>query len=70
MSYTQVDWAQPCALVVGGEAEGASPEADRLVTGRVSIPMQRGIESLNAAVAAAVIMFEAQRQRLARNPSA
>ena len=70
MSYTQVDWAQPCALVVGGEAEGASPEADKLVSGRVSIPMQRGIESLNAAVAAAVILFEAQRQRLAKNPSA
>jgi tRNA G18 (ribose-2'-O)-methylase SpoU len=32
--------------------------------------MQRGIESLNAAVAAAVILFEAQRQRLAKNPSA
>ena len=69
MSYTQVDWAQPCALVVGGEADGASPEADRLVSGRVCIPMQRGIESLNAAVAAAVILFEAQRQRLAGNPS-
>lgn len=70
MSYSQVDWAQPCALVVGGEAEGASPEADKLVSGRVSIPMQRGIESLNAAVAASVILFEAQRQRLAQTPSA
>ena len=62
--YTQVDWTEPCALIVGGEAEGASPEADKLATGRVSIPMQRGIESLNAGVAAAVILFEARRQRM------
>ena len=62
--YTQVDWTKPCALVVGGEAEGASPEAEKLATGRVSIPMQHGVESLNAAVAAAIILFEAQRQRV------
>jgi TrmH family RNA methyltransferase len=63
--YTEVDWTKPCALIVGGEAEGASPEAEKLATGRVSIPLQNGIESLNAAVAAAIILFEAQRQRLA-----
>jgi len=65
VSYTQVDWTKPCALVVGGEAEGASPGAEKLATGRVSIPMQHGVESLNAAVAAAIILFEAQRQRVA-----
>ena len=64
VSYTQVDWTQPSALIIGGEAEGASPEAEKLATGRVSIPMQRGVESLNAAVAAAVILFEAKRQRV------
>jgi TrmH family RNA methyltransferase len=63
VAYTDVDWTQPSALIVGGEAEGASPEAGTLATGRVSIPMQHGIESLNAGVAAAVILFEAQRQR-------
>jgi len=63
VSYTHVDWTQPSALIVGGEAEGATPEAEKLAAGRVSIPMQRGIESLNAAVAAAVLLFEAQRQR-------
>jgi TrmH family RNA methyltransferase len=62
--YTQVDWTKPCALLVGGEAEGASPEAGKLATGRISIPMQHGVESLNTAVAAAVILFEAQRQRV------
>jgi TrmH family RNA methyltransferase len=64
--YTQVDWTKPSALIVGGEAEGASAEAEKLATGRVSIPMQGGIESLNAAVAAAIILFEAQRQRLSK----
>jgi len=64
VSYTQADWTQPSALIVGGEAEGATPEAEKLATGRVYIPMQRGVESLNAAVAAAVILFEAQRQRM------
>jgi TrmH family RNA methyltransferase len=62
----QVDWRRPCALIVGGEAEGASPEAEKLATGRVSNPMQRGVESLNVAVAAAVILFEVQRQRTAQ----
>jgi TrmH family RNA methyltransferase len=66
--YTQVDWTKPCALIVGGEAEGASSEAGKLATGHISIPMQRGIESLNAAVAASVILFEAQRQRQAARP--
>ena len=64
LPYTQVDWTKPSALIVGGEAEGASVEAEKHATGRVSIPMQRGIESLNAAVAAAIILFEAQRQRM------
>ena len=66
VSYTQADWTQPSALIVGGEAEGATPEAEKLATGRVYIPMQRGVESLNAAVAAAIILFEAQRQRTSR----
>jgi TrmH family RNA methyltransferase len=69
LSYTQVDWTKPCALIVGGEAQGASPEADRLATGRVSIPIERGVESLNAAVAASVILFEARRQRTAAQPA-
>ena len=64
--YATVDWTRPSAVIIGGEAEGASAEAASLATGRVSIPMQRGIESLNAAVAAAIILFEAMRQRTAQ----
>jgi len=61
--YDSVDWRVPSALIVGGEAEGASVRARELAVTRVSIPMRGGTESLNAAVAAAIILFEAARQR-------
>ena len=63
LPYTQADLKSPLALIVGGEAEGASPQATRLSTARVHIPMPGGSESLNAAIAAGVLMFEALRQR-------
>jgi TrmH family RNA methyltransferase len=63
--YDQVDWARPCGLIIGGEAEGASAEAAALATGRVAIPLAREVESLNAAVAASILLFEAARQRRA-----
>ena len=63
LAYTQADFKSPLALIVGGEAEGASPQASRLSTGRVHIPMPGGSESLNAAIAAGVLMFEVLRQR-------
>jgi TrmH family RNA methyltransferase len=62
-AYDAVDWARPAALIVGGEASGAGQEAADLTTGRVSIPMAGGADSLNAAMAATVILFEAARQR-------
>jgi len=53
----------PLALIIGGEAEGATQAARGLATVTVSIPMQGKAESLNAAVAGAVLMFEVVRQR-------
>lgn len=61
--YYEVDWSPPLALIIGGEAEGASAEAQNLTSDRVSIPMLGLAESLNAAVAAGIILFEAARQR-------
>lgn len=61
-AYDEVDWRQPSALIVGGEAAGASAEARRTAQ-PIAIPMCGGSESLNAAVAGAVILFEAARQR-------
>lgn len=61
--YTQADFRAPLALVVGGEAEGAGEYARQRAHHEVHIPMPGGVESLNAAVAAAVLMFEVVRQR-------
>jgi TrmH family RNA methyltransferase len=66
VTYDAVDWNVPSALIVGGEAAGAGEEAVALTTGRVSIPMAGSVESLNAAMAATVIIFEAARQRQGR----
>ncbi len=60
--YWQLDWRGDVALVVGGEARGAQV-AGALATARAAIPMAAGAESLNAAIAAAVLLFEAARQR-------
>jgi RNA methyltransferase, TrmH family len=59
----QLDLRRPMALVVGGEAEGASPEAHQAVDGLVTIPMPGKSESLNAAIAASILLFEVVRQR-------
>jgi TrmH family RNA methyltransferase len=57
------DFRQPLALIVGGEAEGASQSAQKLADRLVNIPMPGKIESLNAAVAGGILMFEVVRQR-------
>jgi TrmH family RNA methyltransferase len=62
--YSDVNWRRPSALIVGSEASGANTAAQEVATGQVTIPMQDQTESLNAAVAAAVILFEAARQRI------
>ncbi len=63
MDYTRVDWSRPIALIIGGEAEGASDAARKIATARVRIPMHGGAESLNAAMTATVLLFEATRGR-------
>jgi TrmH family RNA methyltransferase len=66
-AYDTVDWTEPSALIVGGEAAGAGTEAVGLATDRISIPMTGDVESLNAAMAATTILFEAARQRRNRS---
>lgn len=60
--YNRADWSAPVALIVGGEAEGASNEARMLATATLNIPMPGNAESLNAAIAAGILLFEAVRQ--------
>jgi TrmH family RNA methyltransferase len=62
-SCWETDLRQPLALIIGGEAEGASEEARKVATQKISIPMMGNIESLNAGVAGSILMFEVLRQR-------
>jgi RNA methyltransferase, TrmH family len=61
--YDASDWTVAAALIIGGEAEGVGPELKAWATEEVGIPLDHGVESLNAAVAGAVVLFEAARQR-------
>jgi len=61
--YWQADFCQPCALLIGSEAFGLSSQAQKLQQQPVSIPMAGRGESLNASVAAGILLFEVLRQR-------
>jgi len=50
-------------VIMGNEAHGISDDARRLASGSISIPMARGVESLNTATAAAILLYEFRRQR-------
>lgn len=62
-SCWETDLRQPLALVIGGEADGASEQAREMADQKISIPMNGNIESLNAGVAGSLLMFEVVRQR-------
>ena len=62
-SYTAEDYTIPSALVVGTEATGLSQEWRDAATKNVIIPMQGEIDSMNVSVSAAILIFEAKRQR-------
>lgn len=61
--HTAVDLCQPLLLVVGAEAAGVPAELLQAADARVRIPLRAPVESLNVAVAAGVLLFEAMRQR-------
>lgn len=63
MPYYAADWRQPSALIIGNEAQGLSQEALEAATKLITIPMKGQVESLNAAIAGSVMLFEALRQR-------
>jgi TrmH family RNA methyltransferase len=62
-SYHTQNFNQPTAIVVGTEATGLSNEWRDAATKNIIIPMQGEIDSMNVSVAAAVLIFEAKRQR-------
>jgi len=63
--YRDIDYTNKVALVLGSELEGLSAEAVSAVDETVALPMEGMVASVNVSVAAAVILYEAQRQRRA-----
>jgi len=62
-TFTEIDWREPRALILGTESTGLLPEEIASADEAVKIPMSGSVESLNVAVAAGIILYEAQRQR-------
>jgi 23S rRNA (guanosine2251-2'-O)-methyltransferase len=63
IKYTQVDFKLPTAIVIGSESKGISDLVQKRCDSLASIPMRGKITSLNASVAAALVMYEAFKQR-------
>jgi RNA methyltransferase, TrmH family len=66
--YTTVDLRGPTAVILGNEANGLPDEIEGRLDAALSIPMAGKAESLNVGIAAAVVCFEAARQRRAASP--
>lgn len=69
LTYWEVDFRQPTLLLLGNEGAGLSPTLESLADAAVRIPLAPGVESLNVAIAAALILYEAKRQRQYANPA-
>lgn len=63
VDYDGPDYCQNCGFLIGNEASGLREQTAALADARIKIPMCGKVESLNAAVAASVLVFEAARQR-------
>lgn len=66
-TYTNIDMTGPIALVLGGEGEGIRHGILKACDGLIRIPMNGKVESLNVSAAAAVVLYEAVRQRQGTN---
>ena len=63
VSYLEANFRQPVALVVGGEAFGLSEQPQNISHQSLYIPMRNQVESLNAAIAAGLLLYEVYKQR-------
>jgi RNA methyltransferase, TrmH family len=63
LTHTEIDWTGARAILCGPEASGLTPDESAAADLRARIPMRPPVESLNVAVALAVVLYEAARQR-------
>lgn len=63
LDYDEADYLKPCAFLIGNEGNGLDEDVALLADAYIKIPMEGQVESLNAAIASSVLMFEAARQR-------
>ncbi len=63
LAYDKPDYRKPCGFLIGNEGNGLSDEIAELADTYIRIPMEGKVESLNAAVASALLMYEVRRQR-------
>ncbi|MDX2231075.1 MAG: RNA methyltransferase [Leptolyngbyaceae cyanobacterium bins.349] len=61
-TYWEIDFRQPTLLLLGNEGAGLSSDLATLADQAVRIPLSPGVESLNVAIAAALLLYEAKRQ--------
>lgn len=64
-SFSDVDFTQPCAIVMGSEEKGIYPALLKICDEKIKIPMAGGFESLNVSVATGIILYEVMKQRMA-----
>jgi len=62
IAFTAANLTHPCALLIGNEGAGLSTELLALADEKISIPMPGNVESLNAAIAGSLLLYEASRQ--------
>jgi TrmH family RNA methyltransferase len=69
VGYDNKDYTKPTAFLIGNESNGLRRETADTATCRIKIPMLGEVESLNAAAATTVLLYEAARQRRINNSS-
>jgi RNA methyltransferase, TrmH family len=61
-TYWEVDWRKPSLILLGNEGAGLSADLAMMADKQVKIPLSPGVESVNVAIAAALMLYEARRQ--------
>ena len=70
LAAQDVDMRQACAILIGNEGAGLAPAWIAMASARVTIPCPGPVESLNAAVAGSLLLYEASRQRAPQRTTA